>query len=350
MTLHQPSALRWTVLALGLLSAWLCALEARAAPITFRDCPQCPEMVVIEPGRFEMGSLVEEPHRFGIDDYWGAREQPRHTVTIGHRFAVSRTEVTRAQFAAFVAEAGYRPAKGCWRFVGSGWTWDAERSWEDPGFPQTPDHPAVCLNWHDAKAFAAWMSERTGARYRLLSEAEWEYAARAGTTSAYWFSDSPDGVCRNVNLGDQDTRDATDWAGKSLNWAVMPDWKGMPCRDGFAFTAPVGRFPANPFGLYDMSGNANEWVEDCWNDTYANGPSDERPRLASGDCGLRVMRGQGWVGLASSTRSAFRLKMNATDRRFAFGVRLARDMEPAHAGPVTSRGPAGSTPINKARP
>jgi formylglycine-generating enzyme required for sulfatase activity len=315
-------------LLLGLLLA-LGVSTALAAPRILHDCAQCPAMVVVEPGRFMMGSSREEPRRFGIDDYWGAREQPRHAVTISRAFAAGRTEVTRAQFAAFVADAGYLPAKGCWHFVGSGWEFDEKRSWRDPGFPQTDDHPVVCISWHDAQAYSAWLSARTMRHYRLLTEAEWEYAARAGSSSAYWFGDVPDGVCRNVNLGDLDTTERSDWLGKTFNAALMPPWVGVPCRDGYAFTAPVASFPANPFGLYDMNGNANEWVEDCWNDTYANGPADERPRLASGDCGLRVMRGQGWVGMASSTRSAFRLKMSAVDRRFAFGIRVARDLDPS---------------------
>jgi formylglycine-generating enzyme required for sulfatase activity len=250
---------------------------------------------------------------------------PRHAGRIARPFALAATEITRGQFAAFVAATGYAPEPGCWHFVGAEWLLDKERSWRNPGFEQTDEHPVTCVNWHDATAYADWLSARTGRRYRLPSEAEWEYAARAGTTTAYWFGDSAEGICRHVNLGDRTTRDRFRWDQTKIKYEVLADWKGEPCEDGHATMAPVRAFAPNPWGLYGMNGNANEWVADCWHADYSTGPSNGVARTTSGDCGVRAMRGQGWTAIASSVRSAFRLKMNATDRRFTFGMRVARD-------------------------
>jgi formylglycine-generating enzyme required for sulfatase activity len=282
-------------------------------------------MVMVPAGRFFMGADPAEPKRFGLPDYWATREVPRHEVVIATPFALGRREITRREFGAFVAATGYSPEPGCWHFVGSEWLFDKQRSWRDPGFEQGEDHPVTCVNWHDATAYADWLTERTGHRYRLPSEAEWEYAARAGTATAYWFGDTPDDVCRHANLGDASTRERFHWDRTKIKYEVLQDWKGEPCDDGYATTAPVEAFPPNPWGLYGMNGNANEWVADCWHDDHSRARADGRARTTSGDCGVRAMRGQGWTAIAASVRSAFRLKMNATDRRFTFGIRVARE-------------------------
>lgn len=300
-----------------------------ASSRVLRDCAGCPELIAVPIGTAAIGSLPEEPQRLGLDEYFGARERPRHAVRIERPFALGRTEVTRAQFAAFVADTGYAPEPGCWRFEGDQWRMHDKASWRDPGFPQTDDHPVTCVNWHDATAYAAWLAKRTGRSYRLPSEAEWEYAARAGRVTAWWWGDDAAQACRYMNLGDLDTRGATDWATKKMGYARMADWKGEPCRDGYPFTAPVGSFPANPLGFVDLGGNANEWVIDCWSDDYRRTPATQAGRLTTGDCRIRAMRGQGWTGGAAGTRAAFRLKMNAEDRRFTFGFRVARDIDAA---------------------
>ena len=305
--------------------------KAAAAADIIRDCADCPPLVAVPTGSFIMGAEEAESKRLNLPEYWGVRERPKHRVVIDRAFAIGQSEVTRAGFAAFVRASGYAPAKGCWHFVGTEWEWDEKRSWENPGFAQGDDHPVTCLNWHDATAYVTWLSQTTGKPYRLPSEAEWEYAARAGTATAFWFGDDEKRVCEFMNLGDLDTRVATDWAGKKIKYDVMDDWKGQPCRDGFPFTAPVAAKPANPFGLFGMGGNGNEWVADCWNETYADTRGDQAARLTSGDCGMRAMRGQGWTAMAAGTRSAFRLKMNATDRRFTFAIRVARDLTPQDA-------------------
>jgi formylglycine-generating enzyme required for sulfatase activity len=308
------------------LAAVLLAASATAAPAApLRDCAECPELVQVAPGAFTMGADIEEPRRLGLPEYWATREQPRHAVRIERGFAIGRYEVTRGEFAAFARETGYGPAPGCWHFVGSEWLLDDSRSWRDAKIDQTDAHPVTCVNWHDAQAYVAWLSQKTGQRYRLASEAEWEYVARAGTTTTYWFGDSPDDICRHVNLGDLTTQDRFGWDKTQIKYAVMNDWKGQPCRDGHATMAPVTSTAANPFGVHGLLGNANEWVADCWNDTHQGAPADQSARLTGADCGLRVMKGQGWTAIAASTRPAFRLKMNATDRRFTFGFRVVRD-------------------------
>ena len=299
------------------------ATFATAAPL--RDCELCPELVRIRGGEFVMGAAISEPRRLGLPEFWATREQPAHRVRVAKAFSIGKFEVTRAEFAAFVAATGYAPAPGCWHFVGTEWLFDEQRSWADPKIDQSDDHPVTCVNWHDATAYVEWLRQKTGRPYRLPSEAEWEYVARAGTSTAYWWGDGTEDVCRYVNLGDLDAQDRFGWNQTRIKYDKLGDWKGQPCRDGYATMAPVHATAMNPFGVYGLLGNANEWVADCWNDDYRSAPDTQTARLTGADCGLRAMRGQGWTANASSTRPAFRLKMNATDRRFTFGFRVARD-------------------------
>ena len=308
---------------LGIASVAVMALSSAAAPQ--RDCEQCPDLVAVAAGEFTMGADIEEPRRLGLPEYWATREQPRHAVRIERGFAIGRYEVTRGEFAVFARETGYAPAPGCWHFVGSEWLLDESRSWRDAKIDQTDAHPVTCVNWHDAQAYLSWLSAKTQRRYRLASEAEWEYVVRAGTNTAYWFGDSPEDICRYINLGDQTTQARYRWDQTKIKYSVLSDWKGQPCSDGFAAMAPVTATAANPFGVHGLLGNANEWVADCWNDTHQGAPADQSARLTGADCGLRVMKGQGWTAIAASTRAAFRLKMNATDRRFTFGFRVVRE-------------------------
>ena len=174
----------------------------------FRECDVCPEMVVIPAGRFTMGSPAGEEGRY--DD-----EGPQHTVAISRPFAVGRFEVTRSEFAAFVTAARHSMTGGCWVYDGE-WNKEASRNWASPGFSQTDRDPVVCVNWADAQAYIDWLNSRAarqvagaggfgagGGPYRLLTEAEWEYAARGGTTTARFWGDSPDLACRYGNVADQ---------------------------------------------------------------------------------------------------------------------------------------------------
>ena len=233
----------------------------------FRDCSDCPEMVVVPAGSFAMGSS---------SDY----EKPVHRVRIATGFAIGRNEVTFNEWDKCVDDGGckFRPD---------------DRKWG------RADRPVINVSWADAKEYIAWMSRKTGKVYRLPSEAEWEYAARAGTDTPYWWGSEVGS--RQANCRQCDT-------GKSEQ------------------TFPVGTFKANQFGLYDTAGNAAEWTEDCWNDSYAGAPSDGSAWL-TGDCKLRVLRGGSFDSQATYARSMARFRYDANVRYSANGFRVARDLQ-----------------------
>jgi formylglycine-generating enzyme required for sulfatase activity len=277
-------------------------------------------MVVLEPGRFVMGSPAGEA---GRDD----DEGPQRTVSIGYRLAVGSTDVTRREFGVFVSATGYRTeaerdagrATGCWTFEGGVGKYRSGRNWRNPGFEQGEDHPVVCLSWNDAQAYVKWLNEAGNLKgWRLLSEAEWEYAARAGVSTRYPWGDDVrnDQQCGHANGADRTAK------------ARVPSPGGMTvadCDDGHAYTAPVRSFQANRWGLHDMQGNAWEWVQDCY-DPKANGgkaPSDGKAYEAL-SCEQRVLRGGGWNDGPRGLRPADRNR-SGPDNRFSFiGFRLAR--------------------------
>ena len=269
----------------------------------FRDCPECPEMVVVPAGSFQMGASVREAGS-------GDSERPRHLVTIRNALAVGRHEVTRGQYAAFIKATRHRSEGSCYIWIGAEWVNQPGRSWRDPDFAQNDEHPAVCVSWHDAKAYVAWLAAKTEKPYRLLSESEWEYAARGGTRTSRFWGDDPGLACEHANVHDSETQNARHF-----------DWEAHDCRDGYAETAPVGRFKPNAFGLYDVLGNVWEWVEDCQTINYIGAPSDGSPRL-SDDCPQRVYRGGGWSGPAS-VRSATRNGNAPSYRSQLLGFRVA---------------------------
>ena len=273
----------------------------------FKDCADCPEMLVIPAGNFQMGSPSYEAGR-------QENEGPTHPVAINRSFALGKTHITRGQFAAFVSASGYDVGSKCYSFDGGKWEERQGRNWRDPGFPQQDSHPAVCINWNDAKAYAEWLSRKTGKSYRLPSEAEWEYAARAGTTTARYWGDSPDQACGYANVGDLTLKSQV--AGVT--------WETHNCSDGFAFTAPAASFKPNAFGLHDMIGNAWEWTEDCWNANY-NGAPNDGSAWTTGQCSVgRVLRGGSWINSPRNARSANRLRNDSSVRGDGFGFRLAR--------------------------
>jgi formylglycine-generating enzyme required for sulfatase activity len=272
-----------------------------------RDCDDCPQMVVVPAGSFTMGSPAGEEGRLDI-------EGPQHRVTIAGPFAVGRFEVTRTQFETFVRETSHDTGNSCWTYAGGDWKERARHSWRNPGFSQGADHPVTCVTWDDAKAYVAWLGRRTGEDYRLLSEAEWEYAARAGTTTRFSFGDRDADLCDHGNHADR---------------ATTFSWKNAACSDGMGeWTAEVGSFAANAFGLHDLHGNVWEWVEDCQNDSYARAP-DDGSAWTSGDCGQRVLRGGSWVDRPGNLRSAIRGWFNPELRRISHnGFRVARTLTP----------------------
>ena len=279
--------------------------RARRPGYKFRDCPGCPEMVVVPAGRFRMGSPESEAGR--RDD---GREGPVHPVAIARPFAVGVHEVTRGEFARFVSATGRSMGNACWEWDG-GWKERSGRHWRNPGFSQADDHPVVCVNWEDAQAYVRWLSRETGEKYRLLSEAEWEYVARAGTRMARYWGEGESGQCRYANGADA----STDF-----------DWR-TGCNDGHARTAPVGSYEANGFGLHEVLGNVWEWVQDCWSNSYHGAPRDGSA-WTSGDCGRRVLRGGSWVDAPRYLRSANRSGVTSGSRYNGAGLRVARTLTP----------------------
>ena len=267
-----------------------------------RDCPECPEMVVVPAGSFMMGSPESEEGRRD-------REGPVRRVKIGYRLAVGVKEVTRGEFARFVSKTGRSMGGSCWEWDGE-WKEHSGRNWKSPGYSQTDEHPVVCVSWDDAKAYVRWLSGKTGKEYRLLSEAEWEYVARAGTVTARYWGESETGQCRYANGADE-----------------TYGWTEAFCDDGYARTAPVGSYQANGFGLHDVLGNVYEWTEDCWNESYTGAPSDGSA-WETGNCSRRVLRGGSWDILPRDLRSAFRYGYSTGSRVINLGFRVARTLTP----------------------
>ena len=290
---------------------------------TFRDCRDCPEMVVIPGGTFLMGAPASEKS-------WATDlEQPVHRVKV-FGFAAGRFDITRDEYASFVRDTKRPTTTGCVFTGRPGPTLDPQGSWTSLGFRQTGRDPVVCVSWFDASDYVRWLSARTGEHYRLLSEAEWEYAARAGTTTPFYWGRT---VYRaHVNYGQE----------KGWGTGVA---KG---KDRWLYTSPVGSFPPNRFGLYDMSGNVLQFVQDCLALTYADVPADGSPYEANvplhgtGDlaelsgkmsCTFRIARGGDWGDPPEGVRSAARnfapdpsLTLEIY-RSGGLGFRVARSLE-----------------------
>lgn len=283
---------------------------------SFRDCSNgCPEMVVVQQGGFTMGAPAGEEERENWPKERRGYSVPQHLVTIRHRFAIAKFDVTRDEYAQFVAETNRPDADSCVTLNASGAFITTNGNWHSPGFSQTGRDPVVCVSWDDAQAYVAWLSAKTGHAYRLPTEAEWEYAARAGTTTARYGSDNPAEVCRYTNVGDLDY------------FEQHPGDSGVnrACRDGYAFTSPVESFPPNQFGLSDMLGNVMNWTEDCWNANYSGAPTDGTA-WQSGDCGRRVVHGGSWDMDLSGARSANRRGIPTSLRNTTLGFRVARTL------------------------
>ena len=274
----------------------------------FRDCAECPELVVVPSGSYEMGSPSSED---GRDD----DEGPVHRVRIGRAFAVGVKEVTRGEFGRFVSETGRSMGNACRTYEGGEGKERSGRSWRNPGFSQTDEHPVVCVNWSDARAYVEWLSRKTGEGYRLLSESEWEYVARGGTETARYWGESESGQCRYANGADREAK------------RHNSRWTTVDCDDGYYRTSPVGRYEANGFGLRDVLGNVWEWVEDCWNGSYRGAPTDGSA-WESGRCGRRVLRGGSWSDGPGDLRSAGRGWNTTGGRVDIVGFRVARTLTP----------------------
>jgi len=279
------------------------APTAAAAPVLMRDrfldgSAEGPELVVLRAGRFQMGSPEHERRiamAAGAQKNWLARETPQHWVGIARPFALGRYPVTVGQWRLF-AEA-------------TGWRSEGEVDWAAPGFPQTDDHPVVGVSWVDAQHYLAWLSEATGERYRLPSEAEWEYACRAGTKTAFSFGDSIH----------------TDLANYDGNFTYNGGARGAYRRG----TTPVTHFPPNPWGLHDMHGNVWEWVQDVMHDSYEGAPLDGSAWEEGGERARRILRGGSWLYNPRYLRSALRNGFSAVMSNDIVGFRVARELPAA---------------------
>ena len=305
--------MRW---ACALLIACCSAAAAQpaelAAGTVVRDCAVCPELVVIPPGSFDMGTPLDA-REIQLD----RGEGPPVPITIGYKFLMGRTEVTHGQFRQFADETGY-PARGGCR------VWDGEfaerddATWRNPYQPAEPrdDHPVGCVSWDDAQAYLAWLSEKSGTEYRLPTEAEWEYAGRAGTTTARFWGELANQACSYANTYDMDAAE------------VFPfPWSPAGCRDGYPDLAPVASFEANAFGLYDMIGNVWEWSQDCFAPTHVGRPNDGSPwEWGGGGCQQRTVRGGAWMTAPERARIAWPGR-DPRERLMGYcGFRVARDL------------------------
>jgi formylglycine-generating enzyme required for sulfatase activity len=268
------------------------------------------KLVVIPAGKFLMGSPQVEKDR-------SSNEGPQREVTITRPFYMGVHEVTKGQFAQFISSSGYRTdaeKEGkAWGSDGSKWEVMAGHSWRKTGFQQGDDHPVVNVSYNDAVAFCDWLSRKTGRKVTLPTEAQWEYACRAGTTTAYPWGNSPDDGKGWANAADQAAK------------RQFPRWTTFNWDDGFVFTGPVGRFRPNGFGLHDMIGNVWEWCSDWYADSYANAKNQDPIGPDSGSA--RVLRGGSWFDPPAICRSANRAQGDPAIGADFFGFRVAVELK-----------------------
>jgi formylglycine-generating enzyme required for sulfatase activity len=273
---------------------------------SFKDCSLCPDMIVLPTGEFMMGSPASEN---GHTDVEGL---PRR-VTISKRIAIGKFEVTVEQISAFVAETGMNVGGSCQLITDPS---RAAAHWGEPtasmlapGFNITPSHPAVCISWHEAQSYVAWLHRRTGKPYRLPTESEWEYASRAGTSTRYSFGNDETSLCGYARFAD---------LGSQFGW-------GDGCRSNVSTygTTPVGALKPNPWGIFDMHGNAWEWVEDCWTPNPQEMPIDGSAFSRPGSCEIGVIRGGSFAAGSRRVRSAIRSPVRTTKHFYNTGLRVA---------------------------
>jgi len=260
---------------------------------SFRDCDVCPAMVVVPAGSFSMGSPPDETER-------DANEGPPRVVRIPYPLAVGKFEVTSGEWASCVKEGVCQAAKR--------YSTDTDR------------HPVTEVDWNDARKYADWLADKTGKRYRLLSEAEWEYVARAGTETARYWGNTSSKACEFANVANTSSKREKFW---------HSDWdEPHACEDGYpADTAPVGIFKPNAFGHYDMAGNVGEWVQDCYHEKgYQDAPSDGSAHVWQQGCDKRVVRGGAWDGVPRNVRAAARGRLTPSTHNDGLGFRVARTL------------------------
>jgi formylglycine-generating enzyme required for sulfatase activity len=291
------------------IERWLAAHRAPAVVLprqgeVFRDCPICPLMKALPPGQFAQGAAESQADATPM-------EKPQHPVKISYPLGVGVYEITVGEFRDF-AEATHHKSAGCQMYDGT-WQASSDLNWNNVGYTQTATHPVACVSWRDARQYAAWLSKKTGQRYRLPSDSEWEYAARAGSTTPRPWNTNLGGACTDANVADQAAA------------RQYPGWKVHPCSDGYVYSSPVGSFEPNEFGLYDTLGNVFEWVQDCWHPDYHGAPADGSA-WQTGDCSQRDMRGGSWFTAPTLVSASARNRFEDTYRSNSVGFRLVREI------------------------
>ena len=256
---------------------------------TFKDCPVCPEMLIIPSNEM----MVKKDN-----------DVSELKTNVIKRFAIGKYEVTKEQYSAFIKESGYKSEKIC-----NG----KEFNWENPGFKQEATHPVVCINWNDAKSYVQWLSQKNNQIYRLPKESEWDYAAKAGAKYSRYWGESSDLACTYANVMDK--------SGKSAGSIRVPH----NCDDHYVYTSPVGDFKPNSFGLYDIVGNAWEWVENCWDDNYQR--AINKPLSNKETCIKRTLRGGCWNGSPDNALLTSRGGVDSVSRTSKWGLRVVRELD-----------------------
>jgi len=291
---------------IGFVNSGFAADHIRSAGESFKDCEDCPEMIVIPPGVFMMG------YEGGIE---GRYEGPPRRVKIDYSFSLGKMEITFLQYSQFVDDTGYQSGSECAIWNGETWFHTPGKDWRDPGYGRSPEsnEPVSCVTWLDVKAYTKWLAERTGQPYRLPTEAEWEYAARAGTDGRYTWGDDPNGGCGVANIYDQSAFDET------------RAFEIVQCNDGFNSVSPVGSLRPNNFGLHDMTGNVWEWTEDCYVMPIPLFPRDGSA-VISDTCDRHSVKGGAWSSSLFWQRPTFRGRDPKDRISHIFGFRVARDL------------------------
>lgn len=294
----KRSAIALSILCcVGLIYGLLSMTGYFATQKPIQDCATCPVLAIVAPAEFEIGANLKPGT--------GIYEYPVQQVSIAKNFALGTNEVTVAEFRQFV-EATKTNIQGC-HTPQDAWRLDQDKSWKNPGFEQTEQHPVTCVSWNDTQAYLQWLSSSTGFQYRLPSEAEWEYVARE---IADLPTKSSDSACKAANIADQSTLKA------------YPNAKVEDCSDGHIFTRPA-EVGSSQFS--DLRGNLFEWTADCWNANYIGLPNNGSAR-SSGDCRSKVLRGGSWLSAPDQQRLTYRNRFNADHRSNTFGFRVARNL------------------------
>jgi len=285
-----------------------------AAGPAFRDAAWAPEMIPLPTGSAAMGSTEAEAP-LASNPKSAAMERPRHVVRLTGSLAMARYLVTIGDYERFIRATGHAVAPGCMVLRAGVWARDEQASFRSTDFPTNARSPVTCVDAGDADAYAAWLSQTTGHHYRLPREAELEYAIRAGTTTVRWWGDDTNALCTKLNGADR----AFDSAYPGNREAYRN------CSDGFVQTSPVGHFPANPWGLYDMLGNVEQWSSDCFTPTYDGAPQDISTAIPTGDCSQRPVRGGTFHSGPNLFRAAARGMLPAGMKASSVGFRVVRE-------------------------